>query len=328
MADGFLAAYLVVGSDELKAKEVVGRLKRRLEPGLEEFNLDERVANGELEASELMSSLNTLPFGTGFRLVLVHDADRLPKEASEALITYLKDPNPGCVLCLVSQKLAKTTRLYKAVAQVGKQAIIDCAPATRRELPQRVMRMAKVKGIRMDSRAAERLMALVGESTTMLDTQVGTLAELCRAAGVITQADVDRYVTRIAEVKPWELMDALSARDGRRALELYEMMQNPSEIALVSMTAARLRELICIKSLVARGQANMAAQTLGKQDWQLRNHKTWAQRFSARELTDALAACAWCDRSLKSGADPKTTFVALVLGICGKAELPHRSERR
>lgn len=325
MAEGFLAAYLVVGSDELKAKEVVNRLKRRLEPGLEEFNLDEVVAHAELGPEGLLSSLNTLPFGAGFRLVLIHDAEKLPKEASEALITYLNDPNPSTVLCLVSQKLAKTTRLYKAVAKVGPRAIIDCAPASRRELPQRVVRMAEVQGMRMDQQTATQLIALVGESTTMLNTQVVTLAELCRQAGVITTKDLDRYVTRIAEVKPWELLDALSARDARKTLTLYEMMRDPSEIALVSMIAGRLRELICVRSLVARGQATMAAQSLGKQEWQLRNHRKWAQGFKAGELSHALVSCAESDKSLKSGGDPRTVFVTLVLGICGAGPLPARS---
>ena len=74
----------------------------------------------------------------------------------------------------------------------------------------------------------------------MLDRQVGTLAELCAGAGVITRADVERYVTRIAEVKPWDFLDAVCARDAGRALELYGLMQNPSEIALVSMLVGRL----------------------------------------------------------------------------------------
>lgn len=322
MADALLPAYLVVGSDNLKAKEVVGRLKRRLEPGFEAFNLDEQVASAELGASDLLSSLNTLPFGAGFRLVIVSDADHLPKETSEAIITYLQDPNASCVLCLVAEKLAKTTRLYKALAKVGPRSVIECAPASRRELPQRVQRMAQVRGMRMDHRAATQLIALVGESTTMLDTQVGTLTELCRNAGVITQADVDRYVTRIAEVKPWELLDALSARDARRALRLYEMMANPSEIALVAMIVGRLRDLICASSLKARGEGRQLASALGKQDWQVRNYLGWVDGFGAGELSASLASCAWCDRSLKSGADPHTTFVSLVLGICGKAALP------
>ena len=316
MAQGLLSAYLVVGGDELKAREVTARLKKRLEPGLEAFNLDERVASADVDARELLASLNTLPLGSGFRLVLVRDAEKLPKEASEALIGYLADPNPSTVLCLVSERLAKTTRLYKAVAKVGPQAIIDCTPAKRWDLPRRVVKMAQVKGMRMDEAAASELVARVGESTTMLDRQVATLGELCRGAGVITRADVERYVTRIAEVKPWDFLDAVCARDGARALELYSLMQGASEVALVAMLVGRIRELVCAKSLAERGQASELARTLGKQAWQVKSHAGWARRFSLSELTAGLDACARCDRALKSGADPRTAFTTLVVKLC------------
>lgn len=314
---GLLPAYLIVGSDELKAREVVSRLRKRLEPGFEAFNLDERVASSDLEPQDLLASLNTLPFGSGFRLVLVSSADHLPKAVSEALVSYLADPNPGTVLCLVAEKLAKTTRLYKAVAKVGERSVIDCAPAKRWDLPKRVLRMAQVRGMRMDGEAANELVARVGESTTLLDQQVGTLSELCRGAGVITRADVERYVTRIAEVKPWDFLDAVCARDARRTLELYNLMQSPSEIALVSMLVGRLRELVCAQSLAARGQGQTLASTLGKQPWQVKNHARWASRFAAGELATSLAACAACDRALKSGSNARTEFVRLVLSICG-----------
>ena len=316
---GLLPAYLIVGSDELKAKEAVSRLRKRLEPGFEDFNLDERVASSDLEAQDLLSSLNTLPFGSGFRLVLVTSADHLPKPVSEALVSYLADPNQNTVLCLVAEKLAKTTRLYKAVAKVGERSVIDCSPAKRWDLPKRVARMAQVRGMRIDEAASNELIARVGESTTMLDQQIGTLTELCRASGVITRADVERYVTRIAEVKPWDFLDAVCARDARRALELYYLMQSPSEIALVSMLVGRLRELVCAQSLAGRGQGASLASELGKQAWQIKNHQRWASRFKTGELAEALSSCARCDRALKTGADARTAFTALVLGICGAA---------
>lgn len=314
-AQALLPAYLVVGSDELKAKEVVARLKRRLEAGFEAFNLDEQSASSDMEPQEVLSSLNTLPFGSGFRLVVINGADHLPKPVSEALVSYLADPNQSCILCLVAEKLAKTTRLYKAVAKVGAQAIIDCSPAKRWDLPKRVARMAQVRGMRIGEDAATELIARVGESTTMLDRQVGTLSELCRNAGVITRADVERYVTRIAEVKPWDFLDAVSARDAHKALELYNLMQNPSEIALVSLLVGRLRELVCAQSLSARGQQAVLAQELGKQAWQVKNHLRWASRFGRGELADALASCAACDRALKTGADPRTEFTMLILKV-------------
>lgn len=313
---GLLPAYLVVGSDDLKRTRVAARLKARLNEDFSAFNLDERVASSDLEASDVLASLNTLPMGDTFRLVMIERADKLPKPVSEAIVTYLKDPNLACVLCLIAESLPKNTRLYKAVAKVGKQAVVDCSPKKRWELPPFVCKMAQAYGVRMDQAAAAELVSRVGESTTMLDTQLKVLVEYCRDAGVITTQDVERYVVRVAEVKPWDFLDAVCARDCAKALGLYRLMQNPSQVALCSLLTGRLRELICAKALDARGQGSMLATELKKQSWQVKNHLGWSRRFAAGALERDLVRCAQCERALKSGADPDVTFTQLVVDVC------------
>lgn len=313
-----LAAYLVVGEDELKRETAVTRLKGRLDEGFAAFNLDERTASADLVPNDVLSSLNTMPMGDVFRLVIIHQAERLPKAVSEAIIDYLKDPNPTSVLCLVAEKLAKNTRLYKAVAKAGPKAVIDCTPMKRWKLPEYLQRHARAAcGMAIDRDAADELVARVGENTTMLDRQLRSLADLCRDAGHITRHDVEEHVARTAEVKPWEFLDAVSARDAGRALRLYRLMLNPSQIALLTLMVGRLRELICAKSLDARGEGRSLARTLGRQDWQVKNHLGWARRYSERELESSLAACARCERALKNGGDAETSFVMLILQICG-----------
>ena len=313
---GLLPAYLIVGSDDLKRRQATTRLKARLDEGFSAFNLDERIAAPDLEPADILSSLNTLPMGDSFRLVMIERAEKLPKPVSEAIISYLADPNPACVLCLVAESLAKSTRLYKAVAKVGKQSVISCAPKKRWELPPVVIKMASVYGVRMDQAAAAELVSRVGESTTMLDSQLKVLSEYCRDAGVITLQDVEKNITRTAEVKPWDLLDAVSQRDAAKALSLYRLMQNPSQVALCSLLTSRLRELICARSLDARGQGAMLGSELGKQAWQVKNHLNWARRFPNGALEHDLVACARCDQALKSGADPNVAFTELVVTIC------------
>ena len=313
---GLLPAYLIVGADDLKRRQATTRLKGRLDQSFSAFNLDEHVAASDLEAQDIISSLNTLPLGDAFRLVMIERADKLPKPVSEAIIVYLKDPNPACVLCLVAESLPKNTRIYKAVAKVGNKAIVDCTPKKRWELPPLVVRMARAYGVTMDQNAATELVSRVGESTTMLDTQLKVLSEYCRDAGVITVADVERHVVRTAEVKPWDFLDAVSQRDAAKALTLYRLMQNPSQVALCSLLTGRLRELICAKALDARGQGSALASELGKQAWQVKNHLGWSRRFAAGALERGLIACAQCERARKSGSDPDVTFAELVVTVC------------
>jgi DNA polymerase-3 subunit delta len=312
-----LPAYLIVGTNELMSKEAVARLKARLEPGLDVFNLDEFTANSDLSAGDLVASLNTVAMGTGPRIVFIMDAERLPKAVSEALIGYLKNPNPGCTACLVAHSLARTTRLYKAIDKIGPHAVINCGAQKRWELPKTVQRMGKVHGIILDDAAAQELIARVGESTVMLDAQVKSLAEFCRADAHVSRSDVCAHIVRTAEVKPWDFLDAICARDTARALSLYHLMIKPSQIALTSLITGRVRELICARALIGRGCPQTLAQTLGKKDWQVKNHLGWAQHFSDADLERSLALAAYCERDLKAGRDSEITFTRFVLAICG-----------
>ena len=137
-----LPVYLVVGEDALKRDTVMKRLRARLSSmGDLSFNADE--FDGETaQGGDIVTACNTVPFASPVRLVEVRAADKLKKADAEQLVSYLGSPNGSTVLALVAEKLAKNTRLYKAVAACGKTAVIDCAPLKRYELPRTVRSMA------------------------------------------------------------------------------------------------------------------------------------------------------------------------------------------
>ena len=314
MAD-LLPAYLIVGADELKRDAAVRRLRSHVPADMADFNLDELDGASLEEPGQLISSAQTMPFCADFRLVIVNGAGQLAKPVSEAVVSYLADPNPQCVLCLVAEKLAKNTRLYKAVAKVGSHSVIDCAPLKRWELPPYVVKLAQKRGLSMDNAAAQELVERVGESTVALDNQIATLAQLVGDAGRITLADVEANVAQIAEVSPWAFADAVCERNAPRAMEMLDLMKAPSLVFLHSVLVGRLRELICAKSLDARGAASGLARELGRQSWQVKNHVRWSRAFGEEELVELLGQAAVCERALKGSQDSEAAFVRFVLAM-------------
>ena len=314
MAD-LLPAYLIVGADELKRDAAVRRLRSRVPADMADFNLDELDGASLEEPGQLISSAQTMPFCADFRLVIVNGAGELAKPVSEAVVSYLADPNPQCVLCLVAEKLAKNTRLYKAVAKVGPHSVIDCAPLKRWELPPYVVKLAQKRGLSMDNAAAQELVERVGESTVALDNQIATLAQLVGDAGRIILADVEANVAQIAEVSPWAFADAVCERNAPRAMEMLNLMKAPSLVFLHSVLVGRLRELICAKSLDARGAASGLARELGRQSWQVKNHVRWSRAFGEEELVELLGQAAVCERALKGSQDSEAAFARFVLAM-------------
>ena len=316
-AAGLLPAYLVVGTDELKRDDMVKRMRSHVQPDFADFNLDELEAKAIEDPETLRSSLETMPFAADFRLVIVRGADALAKPVSEMLVTYLANPNPACVLLLVAEKLAKNTRLYKAVAKVGPKTVVDCSPMKRWELPPHVVKLAAKHGVRMDLQAAEELVNRCGESTVMLDNQVATLAELVGEAAYITLGDVEANVAQTAEVSPWAFADAVCERNATKAITLLAAMREPSLVFLHSVLVGRLRELVCAQSLAARGASGQLASELGRAPWQVKNHGRWVRQFAPGELERLLGEAAVCERALKGSADSGVAFTRFVIAFAG-----------
>lgn len=245
----------------------------------------------------------------------VRAAGKLKKADAEAVVSYLASPSGTTVLALVADKLAKNTRLYKAVAAHGKTAVIDCSPLKRHELPKTVRSLAVGQGVTFTAAAAEKLVELVGEDTVKLDSEVKKVALAHCGPDAVGEAEVERLVSRTAEVKPWEFVDAFAARDVRTCLLLLSRMESTSPHALLAMCTTRLRELICARALVERGNPRGVAAALKMPDWRVKNHVSWARGFTAQELRAALGSARDAERSMKSGGDADAAFLDWTISV-------------
>ena len=315
MAD-FLAAYLIVGEDELKREFVTDRLVKRIAAlGDLDFNRDVFMGPAAT-ADEVVAACNTLPFMSEYRLVQVKDVDKASKAVTEAIVAYLKDPSETTVLAMTANALKKNTRLYKAVAALDKKAVVDCSPKDKNDLPSQVQGFARSHRVEMSPAVAQELINMVGESTVHLDTEIKKMAVALGPGAVIEMAHLNQYVTRVSEVKPWEFVDAVSDRDARKAALLYSRMTSQSVFGLLTMTLNRLRELLIAKDLERNGQRNALARELGRKEWQVRNYWRWAGKFTQAELEHAVVSAADLERNMKSGGDQNALFEQWALELC------------
>lgn len=314
-----LPVYLIAGEDELKRETVLKRLHARLEKmGDLSFN-SETFSGAVCTGEDILTAANTLPFASAVRLVEVHDVEKLKKADSELIIKYLKEPCATTVLALVGQKVAKNTRLYKAVAAFGKSAVIDCAPFARRDMGKVVRSMAVGHGITFTEGAASALLDLVGTNTVSLDAEIRKLALSHRGSDPVNENEVLSMVSRTIEIKPWELVDAFAGRNPERCVYLLNRMESVSSYALLAMCVNRIRELISVKALVARGEAHTIPDKLKLPEWRTKNHRLWAKGYSMKELINALHSARDVEQEMKSGSNADEAFMRWLLLVCKKS---------
>lgn len=315
-----LGAYLINGEDHLKRDRAISKMKIRLEKlGDLSFNFD-TFDGATAQGSAIVDACSTLPFASEKRLVVVTDADKLSKDSQNVLSDYLESPNPTTVLLLISDKLAKNTKLYKVVAKLGPKAVIDCTPVKTRDLAAHVRQLAPSHGITVTQGAANALVELVGDDTLHLNGELEKLALTFAGQPEITESNVRDMVARTSEPKPWDFVDAFSARDAKQAINVLALMKTTSPHALLRQCVSRIRELICAKCMMETNtfSSTALADALNMQEWRVKRHGRNAQAFSLGELEGALSSSLDCEREMKSGADPDAAFKDWVIKVLSK----------
>lgn len=313
-----LPAYLATGDDALKRERVAERLLKRVstlgDPSFNTEQFDGETATG----TAIVNACNTMPFMSEVRLVSVKNADKLKKADAEALVSYLESPAETTVLALYASSLAKNTRLYKAVAAFGKQAVIDCASVKKRELPSLVAQMARAHGLTMRDDAARSLIERVGEDTVRIDAELRKIALAHNSGDPVRPDEVERLVSRSTEAKSWEFVDAFSSRNAKACVRLRSHMPSASPYGLLAACVSRIRELIMTKALAERGQLGELPGMLKAPEWKTRSYPGFARNFTAEELRDALRTARDAEKLMKSSSNADQIFESWYLSVLGK----------
>ena len=323
MADvNLLPAYLINGEDQLKRETVLKRLRARLEKlGDLDFNCD-TFDGKEAAGTDIVAACNTMPFGIDKRLVIVNNADAMKKADSEALVAYLAEPADFTVLALVANKLAKNTRLYKAVAGVGPKAVISCAPRKAYELPAQVRAMAPAHGIAITDAAAKLLVELVGEDTVHLDAELKKIALAHTGTQPVGPEEVSALVTRTSKAKPWDFTTPFTQRNVAECVQVRKKLDDVSAYALIGFCVSSLREMLTCHALAARGQSGPGplAKQLKMPDWKAKKVAAAARLWTTRELRAALSSARDCERAMKSGGDAEGVFFDWAISTCARKQ--------
>jgi len=319
--------YLITSDQTFLREQALDRLRARVrDMGVDlDFNYEQFDAEAS-DPTEIVAAASTLPFISELRLVVVTRVEKLNKEALDLLAGYAQSPSPTTVLCLVGEKLNRATKLYKAIVAGG--TVLDRKAPKRRELPGIVKGLFAERGLRTDAAAPEALVNLVGEDLNGLSTAIATIAAFVDTAPdkIVTRKVIAEVVGASAEVKSWELTDALAERKCGEALAVVgrALDQGSSLPSLGTLVLRTVRQLIVARSLIDEGAANPAAQLAAELklppnlSWRTKSILQQARSFKAKKLRDALCAYAEVESTMKSNPAQisKLAFERWIIDFC------------
>lgn len=336
----FAPVYLLHGEDDfLKDAAVRHLVTAAVEPATRDFNCETRRA-GEVDAETLGSLLGTPPMMADRRLLVVRDVAALRKDARKELDRYLTRPAPDVVLALVALaggKADKTLLEHPAVTAV------EYRPLTGDELPKWVAHHAEAElGGSITPEAADLLVAAVGADLPQL------AAELDKLLSYTSGEEIDEAaVSAVVGVRRGEtlgdFLDAVAARDPRRALGLLDhVLQQPKTTGVSIVIALATQQLALAWAQAARAEGLPASRLESELFGFLKEGggypgrpwgeavKAWTRHlsaWSAPALDASLDALLAADAALKESrvSSESQVLSTLVLTLCAAGEPQRRS---
>jgi DNA polymerase III subunit delta len=352
--------YLFLDCDEYLAAQRIRELKAAVgDAELADLNISEWEGN-QTHAGDILGQASMMPFLALRRLVLVRNfLNHLEKrmgasksnesaahqEAAQFLIG-LGEVNESCDLLLVETSLDKRRAIWKGFRikhndgereVPGLQTLIaskqviqeELATPDARDLPNWIQQRARARKIAIDGRAVQLLASYVSSNLRQLDNELEKLA-LYAGQRAITVDDVNLMVSDASEAMIWNLTDALSQRNPRKAMQSLQALRkgDTHPIYLVNMIARQYRVILKVKDALGgrnSGNEHDIAKLVDEKPYPVKKAMEHVAGYTFQELVDLLDRLVVADHAMKTGADAETEIDLLVAELTQKA--PIRSPR-
>jgi len=279
--------HLLHGPDEYQRSQALAQMRADFPPDLADLNIAS-LDGRKLKIDALAAACEAMPFLADRRLVIVSDALKHTKAGKERedLRAYLDRIPAFCDLVFVeSDEVDRRSILFTYLKKAA--SVREFTPLQGAELTRWVAERARVRNVRLDPAAAQRLIEFVGGDGRAIVNELEKLACYVGRGGRVTTAEVDLLVQDGQEQNLFAFIDDLSARRLGAALrgarQLLEDGQAPTYIMF--MVARQVRILLGVRELSAqRRRPDDIAAELGQRPFVVRKAMEQVRGFDAGAL--------------------------------------------
>lgn len=307
--------YLFVGEEHYFHEHALRILYDTVDEALRVFNVSvfsvgsDNGAGSKTTAAHALDAANQLPMMSARRVVVVRDFDKIKEDEQEYVSQYLKQPAETTTVVFQAVAPDKRRKLTAALMK-------SCAVVTFDLLDEsRAARWAdgylKQRGCSIEPGALRLLIGLVGTPLTRLASELEKLAAYADG-GAINSAAVQELVSRAREHTSWELWDAITAHDRKRAFKLIaRLLDNSDALPLLGSLASLYRKLLIGKELMEQGAS--PGEILRAAGQYKQTFVAYLRGTSRADLARGLRRIAEVDNAIKnSEATPRLQMEYLV----------------
>lgn len=317
--------FLFFGPEQYLVKEALRFLTDHyLSPVNREFNFFKLDAF-EIDDEILRQELNTLPFFSEYRVLVVEHAEKYfgtskkcSPEEEEVLLNYLDRINESCCLVFVtSDKPDSRRKLFKRVKDSG--YAVEFGSLKGAQLSRWLRGRVEELGKRISSDALNYLVAYTGNDLAILDHELQKLVLYSNDTPDISLETVKETISKTAGAGIFDLVDAVGEKKTAKAVDILRDMLAAGEapVYILYMLARQYRLLLSVKSLLRqRVPEKQILSRLSLHPYVFQKILAQSKNFKERDLIQGLRYLLETDVGLKNSfAEPDFLLEMVIMKI-------------
>ena len=302
--------YLLYGTEEYLKRQYRDKLKHALVEPDDTMNFS-AYEGKDINPKELIDLSETLPFFKEKRMILVENSGFF-KNSCDDLAEYMSQVPESTCFVFVEEEVDKRSKLFKAASRAGS--------AVEFETPKEDMLVRWILGrIQREGKkitVMQLFLSKTGSDMENIDKELEKLICYTLDKTEISAADVEAICTGQTENKIFEMIDAISARNQKKALDLYYdlLALKEAPMRILFLIARQFQNLLLIKSMSAKGYPAVSiAKTAGMPSFAVQKNLRQAGAFKINQLKDAIEDCGQAEEDVKTGRMADQLAVELLI---------------
>ena len=278
-------------------------------------------------AENILDAVQTLPFLSEKRLIIVKAANKMKSPDAERLTDYLSNViDSSCLVLLYpdnykKEAIAKRKDLINECVSSENCVAVDCKKQYEREVREFIKAEFAEKGKSVSYDAVARIIDENGTDLLNISNEIEKLSLFSGNKKSVTQEDIEQMSGYTKEANAYALASEIEAKNIKKAMFILEKLLSEGEDAVVILSAvsSTVRKLLNAKSMTQeQGMSNTETAAA------LRIHNYFAGAFfenlkkhDFKSLKASLKIILKADTSIKTGSsDVVSALERIILFVC------------
>lgn len=293
-------AYLLYGEERYLIRQYKQKILNAAVPEGDTMNFT-AYEGKDINPLEIIDLAETLPFFADRRIILIEDSGFF-KHTQEDLAEYLPTAPESTMFLFVEEEVDKRSKMFKALGKIGNA--VEFKSQTEDTLQRWVLSRLKKEGKSITQQAYQLFIGKTGSDMENIDRELEKLVCYCMDREVIGPEEVEAITTEQTQNKVFEMVDAITAHQQRKALDLYYDLLALREPAMriMYLITRQFHILYVVKSMSARGFGNKdIAAKAGCPEFAVRKYQAQCKAFTLEQLKQAVKDGTEYEEAVKTG---------------------------